>query len=180
MRLETERLILRAWREEDLDAAAATLADPRVGDWLGSFPSREQVAQRMAAWNTQLASDGVGRFALERRSGGAVVGAVGLHVVDLDFDTTPIAGEVEIGWHLDPAAWGCGYVTEAAAAVLRYGFDTLGLQRIVAFTAQSNARSRAVMERLGFERQAWRDFDHPRLSADHPLSRHVVYARPNA
>ncbi|HEY1927784.1 MAG TPA: GNAT family N-acetyltransferase [Caulobacteraceae bacterium] len=180
MRLETERLILRAWREEDLDAAAATLADPRVGDWLGSFPSREQVAQRMAAWNTQLASDGVGRFALERRSGGAVVGAVGLHVVDLDFDTTPIAGEVEIGWHLDPAAWGCGYATEAAAAVLRYGFDTLGLQRIVAFTAESNARSRAVMERLGLERQAWRDFDHPRLSTDHPLSRHVVYARPNA
>ncbi|HSZ52109.1 MAG TPA: GNAT family N-acetyltransferase [Caulobacteraceae bacterium] len=173
MRLETERLILRPWREEDLDAAAATLADPMVGDWLGSFPSREQVAQRMTAWNTQLADDGVGRFALERRPGGAVIGAVGLHVVD--FDATPIAGEVEIGWHLDPSAWGCGYATEAGAAVLRYGFDILGLRSIIAFTAESNARSRAVKERLGFERQAWRDFDHPSLSADHPLSRHVVY-----
>jgi RimJ/RimL family protein N-acetyltransferase len=176
MRLETERLILRLWREEDLDAAAATLSDPRVGDWLGSFPSREQVAERMVEWNTQLAGDGVGRFALERRSGGAVVGAVGLHVVELDFDATPIAGEVEIGWRLDPATWGCGYATEAAAAVLLYGFDTLGLQRIIAFTAESYARSRAVMARLGFVRQASRDFKHPRLSADHPLSRHVVYA----
>jgi RimJ/RimL family protein N-acetyltransferase len=176
MRLETERLILRPWREDDLDAAAATLADPRVGDWLGSFPSRAQVAERMAAWNAQLAGDGVGRFAVERRSGGAVVGAVGLHVVDLDFDATPIAGEVEIGWHLDPAAWGHGYATEASAAVLRYGFDTLGLEKIVAFTAESNARSRGVMDRLSFERQAWRDFDHPRLAADHPLRRHVVYA----
>jgi RimJ/RimL family protein N-acetyltransferase len=176
MRLETERLILRPWRDEDLDAAASALADPRVADWLGSSPTRAQVADRMAAWNAQLAGDGRGRFALERRAGGEVIGAVGLHVVDEDFDATPIAGELEIGWHLDPAAWGFGYATEAASAVLRYAFETLGLATIVAFTAASNLRSRAVMDRLGFERQASRDFDHPRLAADHPLCRHVVYA----
>jgi RimJ/RimL family protein N-acetyltransferase len=176
MRLETERLILRPWRDEDLEAAAATLADARVADWLGSSPTRAQVAARMAAWNAQLEGDGFGRFAIERRAGGDIVGAVGLHTVDLDFDATPVAGEVEIGWHLDPAAGGFGYATEAAQAVLGYAFGTLRLERIVAFTTVSNRRSQLVMERLGFERQAWRDFDHPTLAADHPLRPHVVYA----
>jgi RimJ/RimL family protein N-acetyltransferase len=174
--LQTDRLILRRWRPEDLDAATATLADPQVAYWLASAPTRDEVAARMAAWEAQFDLDGVSRFAVERRADGALIGGVGLHQVDAAYDATPVAGAVEIGWHLDPGAWGQGYAVEAGAAVVRYGLDQLGLEEIVAFTAKTNARSRAVMERLGFAHQPWRDFDHPTLAPDHPLLAHVVYA----
>jgi RimJ/RimL family protein N-acetyltransferase len=176
MRLETDRLILRRWRPEDLDAAAATLADPKVAYWLASAPTREQVAARMAAWEAQFDLDGISRFAVERRADGALIGGVGLHLMDEDFEATPVSGATEIGWHLDPSAWGHGYAAEAARAVVCYGFEQVGLAEIVAFTAATNQKSQAVMERLGFSRQPWRDFDHPGLAADHPLRAHVVYA----
>jgi RimJ/RimL family protein N-acetyltransferase len=176
VRLETERLILRRWRLEDIDAAAATLAHPQVAYWLAGAPTRAEVAARMAAWEAQFDLDGVSRFAVERQADGALVGGVGLHRMDDAYDATPVAGAVEIGWHLDPAAWGQGYAVEAAAAVVRYGFDNVGLDEIVAFTATTNQKSRAVMQRLGFAHQPWRDFDHPTLAPDHPLLAHVVYA----
>jgi ribosomal-protein-alanine N-acetyltransferase len=86
------------------------------------------------------------------------------------------APAVEVGWRLAREAWGHGYATEAARAALDDGFSRVGLAEIVSFTAVSNRRSRAVMERLGLVRDPARDFDHPKLAADHPLRRHVVYA----
>jgi RimJ/RimL family protein N-acetyltransferase len=176
MRIETDRLVLRRWRPDDLDAATVTLTHPDVAYWLANSPTRDQVAARMAAWEAQFDLDGISRFAVERRADGALVGGVGLHRMDEAYDATPVAHAVEIGWHLDPAAWGHGYAAEAAEAVVRYGMGDIGLGEIVAFTAASNTRSRAVMQRLGFTHQPWRDFDHPALAADHPLLAHVVYA----
>ena len=171
MRLETERLILRPWREEDRAPYARMMADPEVGYWLGGTLTAAQANAQVDRVLTQ--QDGApGLMAIERRSDGAFLGGCGLLQVSSNL---PFAGEVEIAWRLARAAWGAGYATEAARAVARHGFDSLGLTNIFAFTAESNRRSRAVMERLGFERQAWRDFDHPNLAADHPLRRHVVY-----
>jgi RimJ/RimL family protein N-acetyltransferase len=70
---------------------------------------------------------------------------------------------------------GHGYATEAARAALRYGFDTLGLEDIIAITAVGNARSRRVMTRLGMVYHPDEDFDHPRVPADSPILRHVLY-----
>ena len=84
--------------------------------------------------------------------------------------------DIRLGWRLaHESAWGAGYASEAAAAVLSDGFDRLALSAILACTAVSNTRSRAVMERLGLSRDESRDFDHPVLAVDHPLRRHVVY-----
>ena len=83
---------------------------------------------------------------------------------------------MEIGWRLAREAWGHGYASEAARALLKEGFERLNLPEIVAYTAESNLRSRAVMERVGMRRDVSRDFDHPALAKDHPLRRHVVYA----
>ncbi len=174
--IETARLTLRRFRDDDLDALAATLGDPRVGDWLGGVRGREQCAANIVAWNAELDGPGFGRLAMARKSDDAVIGAVGLHVVETSFETTPVAGAVEIGWHLDFAAWGQGYASEAARAVILDGFKRAGLMEIIAFTSMTNLRSQAVMVRLGFARQAHRDFDHPNLAPDHPLLRHVVYA----
>ena len=80
---------------------------------------------------------------------------------------------VEVGWRLARDAWGHGYATEGGAASLAWGF--LGLAEIVSFTAPANARSRAVMERLGMIRDPDGDFDHPRIEAGDPLRRQVQY-----
>lgn len=174
--IETERLLLRPWRETDRAPFAAMMADPEVGNWLG----RTRTAEESAAWIEAEAADfartSLGFLAIERRSDGAFLGAAGLLDVEPGM---PGAPGVEIGWRLVRDAWGRGYATEAARALLADGFGRLSLTAIVAFTADSNVRSRAVMERIGMERRADLDFLHPRLAADHPLRAHVVYvARP--
>jgi RimJ/RimL family protein N-acetyltransferase len=82
---------------------------------------------------------------------------------------------IEVGWRLAFAYWGRGYATEAARLALGYGFGTLSLLEVVSFTASTNRRSRAVMERLGMRRDPAEDFDHPVLPEGHPLREHVLY-----
>jgi RimJ/RimL family protein N-acetyltransferase len=96
----------------------------------------------------------------------------GLSPVLFDAPFTPAA---EIEWRLVPEAWGRGYATESAGAALKFGFESRGLAEIVSFTVPANARSRAVMERLGMTRDRGDDFDHPRLPPGHRLRRHVLY-----
>ena len=82
---------------------------------------------------------------------------------------------VEIGWRLRRDAWGRGYATEAAREALRHGFETLGLEEIVSFTAVANEPSRAVMRRIGMRHDPDGDFDHPFLEIGDPLRRQVLY-----
>ena len=93
--------------------------------------------------------------------------------------TTRRVEATEIGWRFAREAWGHGYATEAARAVLERAFSELGLPEVVSFTTVANVRSRAVMERLGMTRDPAEDFDHPSVEPGHPLRRHVLYrARP--
>jgi RimJ/RimL family protein N-acetyltransferase len=105
-----------------------------------------------------------------------LIGFVGLMVPSFQAHFTPC---VEIGWRLAVAHWGQGFATEAARAALAFGFATAGLGEIVSFTTAGNARSRAVMERLGMTRDPADDFDHPNLPPElpggHALRRHVLY-----
>lgn len=171
MRLETDRLILRGWIAEDLEPFAAMSADPRVMRWLGGYLNREAVDAYLARAALSFSTLGMGRFAIERRADGAFLGACGLMP---GRDDLPIAPYVDIGWRLTPAAWGHGYASEAAAAVLRDGFGRLGLAEIAAITMQANQRSRVVMERLGMARDAASDFDDPSLAPPED-PRTVVY-----
>jgi RimJ/RimL family protein N-acetyltransferase len=82
---------------------------------------------------------------------------------------------VEIGWRLAAAYWGQGLATEGAREVVRYGFESLALNEIVAFTVPGNMRSRRVMEKLGMTHDSADDFDHPDLPEGHPMRRHVLY-----
>lgn len=82
---------------------------------------------------------------------------------------------VEIGWRLRRDAWGQGIATEAALAVLEYGFDVVGLDQVISFTAAINDRSRAVMTRIGLRHHRDEDFDHPVLAPGDPLRPHVLY-----
>lgn len=90
----------------------------------------------------------------------------------------PCAPAVEVGWRLTRDAWGHGYASEAGRAAVAYGFDVLGLEEIVSFTATINVPSIAVMERLGMTHDPGEDFDHPGVPVGHPVRRHVLYRLP--
>jgi RimJ/RimL family protein N-acetyltransferase len=168
----TDRLRLRDWRQADRAPYAAMMADPMVGDWLGATLTEAEAVAHIDRLGAGLADSGFGLMALERRADGVFLGAAGLAPLKPD---NPIAPGVEIGWRLARAAWGRGYASEAAAALLAHGFDRLELAEIVAFTATGNLRSRAVMARLGMTRRPDLDFEHPALSLGHALRPHVVY-----
>ncbi|GAA4172609.1 GNAT family N-acetyltransferase [Phytohabitans flavus] len=152
--LRTERLLLRHWREADLDPWAALNADPEVRAHLGGPIAREQCAASIARYEADLTSRGWGWWAVEVMASGQLVGFAGLDPVD---DGLPFGG-VEVGWRLARSAWGHGYATESARAVLAYGFDALELPEIVAETMAENLRSQAVMRRLGMTHEPSYDF----------------------
>jgi RimJ/RimL family protein N-acetyltransferase len=170
--IETERLILRTWRDEDREPYADIMVHAEVGKWLGGPFSREQAYERVTRFTANLSDTGLGRLAIERRSDGRLIGHCGLAHTP---DTPPAPVGIEIGWALAPDAWGAGYAVEAARAVIADGFARRDFAEILAFTGATNLRSQAVMQRLGMVRVADRDFDHPALASDHPLRRHIVY-----
>jgi RimJ/RimL family protein N-acetyltransferase len=170
--LRTERLIMRRWRDEDREPFAALTADPEVMEHFPALLSRAEADEFVDERVAEFEERGWGLWALEVAESGAFIGYTGLAVPSFEAHFMPA---VEIGWRMARGAWGHGYATEAARAALAFGFGELGLEEIVSFTAVGNARSRAVMERIGMHHDAAGDFDHPRLPEGHRLSRHVLY-----
>jgi RimJ/RimL family protein N-acetyltransferase len=172
MELLTPRLVLRTWREDDLDALAALNAHPEVMRYLGGVATRgdteAMLARMLAHWETR----GFGVWAVERREGGGVVGLVGVVVPRWQAKVTPC---VEILWRFDPAVWGRGFATESARASLDDAFARHDFAEVLSFTVQANERSWRVMERLGMRRAPEDDFDHPLVAEGAPLRRHIVY-----
>ncbi|MGW3243746.1 GNAT family N-acetyltransferase [Streptomyces sp. NPDC001070] len=168
--LRTDRLILRRWRDSDLEPWAAMNADPEVREHLGDVLTREQSDASVARFQAGFDERGYGWWAVEVRETGEFAGFAGLDPVD---DGLPFTG-VEIGWRLARAAWGKGYATEAALAVLAFGFRTLGLPEILAVTTATNLRSQAVMRRIGMTRDPAGDFDDP-SAPEGPLRPNVLY-----
>ncbi|CAB3820071.1 Acetyltransferase [Achromobacter anxifer] len=170
LEVETPRLVLRQWRAADREPFAALNQDPRVTEYLLPLTARESdaLADRLAAG---IDEHGWGFWAVEAPEVAPFIGFVGIKPLA---PSLPFAPGVEIGWRLAQRHWGKGYATEAAEAALRAGFEQVGLEEIVAFTAVGNARSRAVMDRLGMRADA-EGFDHPAVPEGHPLRRHVLY-----
>lgn len=169
--LKTARLTLREWRDEDLASWAALNADPRVREFFPNVLTFEESAAQMRQARDHFTRLGFGLWAVEA-SGQPFIGFIGLSVPSFEAHFTPC---VELGYRLAFDAWGRGYATEGAEAALRYGFESLGLEEIVAFTAETNWRSRRVMERVGMRHDPADDFGHPGLPETHPLRRHVLY-----
>jgi ribosomal-protein-alanine N-acetyltransferase len=170
--LRTGRLILRPWRGKDREAFAALASDPEVQRYYPAPLSREEADAFVDRIEAEHRARGWGLWALEVAGTGRFIGYTGLEVPSFEAHFTPA---VEVGWRLARDAWGNGYATEAARAAVAFGFDDLGLDEIVSFTVPANARSRAVMERLGMTHDPAEDFDHPGLPEGHPLRRHVLY-----
>ncbi|MEV0379705.1 GNAT family N-acetyltransferase [Nonomuraea sp. NPDC050643] len=170
--METERLIMRRWRDDDRAPFAALNADPEVMRHFPNLLTREQSDAMVDRIERDFDARGYGLWALEVRESGRFIGFAGLVLQTFD---APFLPAVEIGWRLAREAWGHGYATEAARRAAAYGFGEAGLDEIISMTAVGNTRSRAVMERLGMTYDAGADFDHPWLAPNSPILRHVVY-----
>ena len=168
----TERLILREWRNEDAEAFAELNADAAVREFFPGTLSRKESDNEFKRIQDRFADQGFGLWAVEVPRVAEFIGFIGLNRPGFMAHFTPC---IEIGWRLAAQHWGKGYATEGAAEILRFAFEELKLEEIVSFTTINNIRSRRVMEKLGMQRSADDDFNHPKLAADHPLRPHVLY-----
>ena len=170
--LETPRLRLRRWRDDDRAPFAALNADPVVMEHFPSPLSRDESDALVDRIKSGFDQRGWGLWAAEVRESGAFIGFVGLNPATFAAPFTPA---VEVGWRLAREHWGHGYATEGARGALDFGFGELALDEIVSFTTHANARSRKVMERLGMHRDPADDFDNPNVPEGSPIRPHVLY-----
>ena len=167
-------VLLRQWKDEDLVPYAAMSADAEV---MRYFPNPLTIAeseQSMLRLRADIDRRGWGLWAVE--IGGEFAGYTGLAEPKFTAHFTPC---VEIGWKFRREFWGRGFAYAAALQAEAFAFQNLKLRELVSFTAAVNTRSRRLMERLGFTRSESEDFHHPALSADSPLSLHVLYRKVN-
>ncbi len=164
--LETPRLRLRAWRDGDIDAYAAIVADPEVMRYMGTGPlSREQAAANAASFAARAeARPGVHHHAAELKATGELVGRIGL----LHQPAWPGPDDTDLGWLLGREHWGKGYATEGARAHVEHAFAALGLPRVIAFTLPENTRSAPR------RRARPRGLPRPAASGDGPRRRRAV------
>ena len=170
--IETERLLLRRWRQTDLELLRALNSDPRVMEHFPSVQTREESDAMAARIRSHFKAEGFGLWAVEVLKGAEFIGFVGLSIPSFKSHFTPC---VEVGWRLAQSHWGQGYAPEGARASLRFGFEELGLDEIVSMTVPANHKSRRVMEKIGMHREESEHFDHPMMAPGDPLRRHVLY-----
>jgi RimJ/RimL family protein N-acetyltransferase len=157
--VETERLILRRWRSDDIDALAKVFAKPDVW-WfphergLSVAETRAFLDRKLDEWNTR----GWSQWAVTMKETQELIGFAGLNPPAFLPEVMPA---VEVGWRLDPDYWGRGLASEAGRAGIDVGFDVLGLEEIVSIYEPANVASGRVMKRLGLTHD--RDTVHPAL-----------------
>lgn len=169
---QTERLLLRTWRADDLEPFAAMSADDEVMRYFPMRHDRAETEAHIRLITRNLEHYGFGWWAVEVPGVFDFAGFTGLFMPRFHAHFTPC---FEIGWRLRRDAWGQGFATEAAEACLDFAFERLGLNEVVSMAVAANRRSRAVMERLGMTRRPEDDFGHPKIPYDHALRRHVLY-----
>lgn len=174
MILETERLVLRPWREEDRDDYAALMGDPDVRRFYPSALTRAEADAQMDR-HLALQSTEPFHFRAATTREGTFVGMIGIAAVpEVIRESIPTHPAVEIGWVFHSAFWGRGLAPEGARACLAHAWQ-LGLPEVVAFTARINLSSQRVMEKIGMTRDPQADYHHPLVPLDHPIRPHVLY-----
>jgi RimJ/RimL family protein N-acetyltransferase len=139
--METERLVLRPWREEDGVELQHLFSDPAVRGLRSLTPDR--IARLAEGSVRQWRVNGFGPWAAIDKATGCWIGRIGLD----ELDDWPEVDKIEVGFELHQAWWGCGLATEGALAALRFGFEPHGLDRIISVTAASHTAARRVMEK---------------------------------
>ncbi len=144
--LETERLLLRRWTNDDVEDFHAIWGDPDV-IWWGANESIERTREMLPKLVAQHETwpEGVGWYAVVAKDSGQVVG-------DVLMQPARFVDGIEIGWHLRRDAWGQGYATEAAQRVADFALQEAGIDTLYAIVATENDRSLRIVEKLGMQR----------------------------
>jgi ribosomal-protein-alanine N-acetyltransferase len=153
--IETDRLLLRPWREDDGVELQRLMSDPAVGGGRDLPPDR--IARMAEASLRQWRANGFGPWAAIDRATGGWIGRIGLD----ELDDWPDGDKLEVGFELHRAWWGRGLATEGALAALRLGFEQHGLERIISVTAAAHAAARRVMEKAGLTYRGTRYWMNP-------------------
>lgn len=156
--IQTPRLLLRRWRDDDLVPMAEINADPEVMQWIGdgSVCDLEQTAEAIERWEEEWDEEGFGLFAVELLASGELIGFVGLSVPTFLPEVLPA---VEISWRLGRQFWGQGYASEAAHATLEFALQDRGLDRVIGIARTGNDASENVLRKLGMTPE--RQMTHP-------------------
>jgi [ribosomal protein S5]-alanine N-acetyltransferase len=143
---ETPRLILRRFNESDVHPLLSFLGDPEVMRFSITGPiTREDIQTRyLGSCLKRYSRDGVGQWAVVRKSDGICVGECGICVQEVDGES-----EFEISYRMRRDCWGIGLATEAARACRDYGFKKAGLRRLISIIESENAASIRVAEKMG-------------------------------
>lgn len=173
--IETARLVLRPWREEDKPAFAAIINTPAMMRHFGGVRPRAEIDALIDGQMARQAADGHCLWAVETRADGALAGICGLRIGG--HPGTPVNGMYELGWRIAERFWGQGIAREAAEASRDWGWANTPAAMIAAWTNPGNDRSWGLMIRLGMTRRPALDFRHPRyLDSDDIIGDMIVYA----
>lgn len=145
--LQTERLILRKWTDEDADSLFEYASDPDVGPIAGWPPHKSREESLDVIRNI---FSGAECYAICERGGDKAIGAIELKL-NGHTDMTERDDECELGYWLGKPFWGRGYMPEAARELLRHGFEELGMRTIWCGYYDGNTKSCRVQEKLGFQ-----------------------------
>jgi RimJ/RimL family protein N-acetyltransferase len=168
--IRTDRLIMRRWRDSDLEPFAELNGDAETMQFFPATLDRAASDAFVGRIEARFEHQGFGLWALELIADGRFIGYTGLNPMP---EGVPGAGGMEVGWRLRKDAWHHGYATEAARAALSVAFTGAGLSEIWSMTAVLNEPSQAVMRRIGMTCYGF--FEHPSVPADSPIRPHVVY-----
>ncbi|MCX6292464.1 MAG: GNAT family N-acetyltransferase [Bacteroidetes bacterium] len=162
-RIETDRLVMREFSLEDVDAMWELNSDPDVIQYTGdrSFTNRQEVIDLITGYD-QYSKYKMGRWSMSLKATGEYIGWCGIkYLADLD--------ETDLGFRLMKKFWDKGYATESSVAALSYGFDQLALKSILGRAAKDNIRSIRVLKKLGmvYEKDF---FEHDRVCEQHRLT----------
>ncbi|MCL6417696.1 GNAT family N-acetyltransferase [Aestuariirhabdus sp. Z084] len=169
--LNTKRLILRQWEQDDFIPFEQLCADTDVMEFFPKPLTPEESRDLGSRIRSLIQERDWGFWAVEIPDQEKFIGFVGLHTPN---ENLPFSPCVEIGWRLTKTYWGQGYATEAAKEALRYAFIELDVNEVVSFTSLVNRRSQAVMEKIGMSNTG-QNFMHPDIEAGHILCEHVLY-----
>lgn len=170
--IKTPRLILRQWQDKDRPLFANMTADQKVMKYFPSVLNRQQSDASIDRFMSSIEVNGWGFWAAERCDTQQFIGFIG---INNNPEGLPFSPCVDIGWRLSSDAWGQGFATEGAKAVMNFAFRQANLSKIVSMTPVLNIVSERVMQKIGLLKTP-QNFNHPKVQSGHVLEEHVLYS----
>jgi len=168
--IDTMRLLIRDWKENDIRPFAEMNSSPLVMRYFLKALTEKESLEFYHRIQNEFNQYGYGLYAIEKKEDGEFIGYTGFHNITFDVDFAP---GVEIGWRIRNKDWNQGYATEAAKACLWYAKENLPFNIVWSFTSLLNKSSERVMQKIGMEKV--KEFSHPLVPENHALRQHILY-----